>query len=274
MNAEVRPQQARPQNEDEGIERGFILDYITLGLLINFRSLVVLLRAARELKDDNDRKSICLSAWQGLLSSFEDFAILLHAILRRKDGQYLHQGLGFERQERQGSTDVPNILKRYTTPREFLDTLGFNSVDIEALRHSGIAIPDEQTFSNYYQDFATGVTEIGKLQTDYNELKNRLKHGKAVLSNGKNEITFLKWNDGADAGWSRTHIETTLRQIEVAVKQAAKIYIKSLDFLLSFMMHYHPDHVAEFQRIAHERYESCVQEVRALGLDSQGLTYR
>ncbi len=93
MSAEVRPQQARPQNEDEGIERGFILDYITLGLLINFRSLVVLLRAARELKDDDDRKSICLSAWQGLLSSFEDFAMLLHAILRRKDGRYLHQGL-------------------------------------------------------------------------------------------------------------------------------------------------------------------------------------
>jgi hypothetical protein len=273
MSAEVRPQPARPQDEDERIERGFILDYISLGLLINFRSLVVLLRAARELQDDNDeRKSICLSAWQNLLSSFEDFAMLLQAIPKRKGGRYLHQGLGFERQPRQGSTDVPNILKHFTTPREFLDTLGFNSVDIEALRRSGIEIPDEQTFSDYYQDFAEGVREIGKLQTDYNELKNRLKHGKAVLSNGENEITFLKWNDGADAGWSRTHIETTLRQIEVAVKQAAKVYIKSLDFLLSYMMQHHPEQVAEFQRIAHERMEWCMQQVRALALDSEGLT--
>jgi hypothetical protein len=275
MSVEAQPAKlARPQNEDEGIERGFILDYVSLGLLINFRSLIVIMKAARELKDNNDRKSICLSAWQNLLSSYEDFAVLLHAMLKKKEGRYLHQGLGFERQPRQGSTDVPAILKRYNTPREFLDELGFSSLDIEALRRSGIDIPDEQTFSNYYQDFAAGVTEIGKYQQEYNELKNRLKHGKAVLSVGdnENEITFLKWNDGADAGWSRTHIETTLRHIEVAVKQTAKIYIRSLDFLLSFMMEHHPAHVEEFQKIANERYQWCVEQVKALGLDSQGLT--
>jgi hypothetical protein len=212
-----------------------------------------------------------LGAWQDLLSGFEDFAMLLHAILRRKDGRYLHQGLGFERQEA-GQHSVPGILKRYNSPREFLETLGFESIDMEALRRSGIDIPDEQTFSDYYHDFAVGVIEIGGLQADYNELKNRLKHGKAVLSNGEEEISFLKWNDGADPGWSRTHIETTLRQVEVAVKQTAKISIKSLDFLLSFMMRYHPDHVEEFQRIAHERLKWCVEQVRELGLDSQGLT--
>jgi predicted transcriptional regulator YdeE len=38
-----------------------------------------------------------------------------------------------------------------------------------------------------------------------------------------------------------------LNEIEVAVIQAAKIYIKSLDFLLSFMMQHQPSHVEEFQ---------------------------
>jgi hypothetical protein len=151
MSAEVRPQPARPQDEDERLERGFILDYISFGLLINFRSLIVIMRAARELKDDNDRKSMCLSAWQSLLSSYEDFAVLLHAMIKKREGRYLHQSLGFEHQPRQGSTDVPAILKRYNTPREFLDELSFNSVDMEALRRIGIDIPDEQTFSNYYR---------------------------------------------------------------------------------------------------------------------------
>lgn len=165
------------------------------------------------------------------------------------------------------------LLKRYESPREFLDTLGFDSLDLDALRRFGIDIPDEQTFSNYYQDFAEGVREIGNYQRDYNDFKNRLKHGKAVLSDGDGEITFVTWNDRAvPAGWDRTHIRTTSAEMEVAVKQTAKIYIKSLDFLLSFMMHYHPAHVAEFQRIAHERYEWCVQGVRLLALDSQGLT--
>jgi hypothetical protein len=268
MSAEIRP-----QNDDEVIERDYILDYISLGLLINFRSLIVLLRAARELPDDIDRKSICLSAWQGLLSSYEDFALLLQAILKKKEGRHLHHGLGFERQQRQGSTDVPAILKRYESARDFLDTLGFDSLDLEALRRFGIDVPDEQTFSSYYQDFAVGVREFGKYQKDYNDFKNRLKHGKAVISGGEGKITFVTWNDGATPpGWDRTHIKTTLHEIEVAVIQTAKIYIKSLDFLLSFMMHYHPAHVADFQRIAHERYKWSLQEVRTLGLDSEGLT--
>jgi hypothetical protein len=271
--SEVRSQPARPPNDDEVIERDYIFDYISLGLLINFRSLIVLLRAARELPDEIDRKSICLSAWQGLLSSYEDFAVLLHAILRKKQGRHLHHGLGFERQQRQGSTDVPGILKRYESPRDFLDTLGFDSLDLEALRRFGIDVPDEQTFSDYYRDFAVGVREIGEYQQEYNDFKNRLKHGKAVISGGEGEITFVTWNGGAaPPGWDRTHIRTTLHEIEVAVIQTAKIYIKSLDFLLSFMMQYHPAHVAEFQRIAHERYGWCVQQVRAVGLKSEGLT--
>jgi len=276
MSAEVRSQPAqpaRPPNDDEMLERGYILDYISFGLLINFRSLGVLLRAARELTDEFERKSICLSAWQNLLSSYEDFAVLLHAILNKKGGRHLHHGLGFERQQRQGNTDVPGILKRYGSPREFLGTLGFESLDLDALRRFGIDIPNEQTFSDYYRDFAEGVREIGKYQKDYNDFKNRLKHGKAVLSYGEGEITFVTWNDRAEpAGWDRTHIKTTLHEIEVAVIQTAKIYIKSLDFLASYMMHYHPAHVAEFQKIALERYEWCVQRVRALGIDSQGLT--
>lgn len=265
--------QVRQQNEDDLIELRFILDYAAFGLLINFRSLIVLLRAARTLPNDIDRKSICLSAWQGHLSSFEDFALLLHAILNKPHGPHLHRGLGFARQQRQGSTDLPGILKRYRSAREYLDTLGFNALDLAALRRFGLDIPDDETFNAYYQDFAEGVRAIGDYQTQYNDLKNRLKHGKAVLSNGAQEITFLTWNDaGGQAGWNRTHIETTLRQIEVAVKQTAKIYLRSLDFLLSFMMQYHPAHVAEFQTVMRKRGRWCVRKVLALKLKSQGLT--
>lgn len=250
-----------------------IIDYISFGLLINFRSLVVLLRAARALPDDIERKSLCLSAYQHLLSSYEDFAVLLHAILNKKTGQHLHHGLGFEGQQRQGSTDVPAILKRYESPRQFLDTLGFESLDLDALRSFGIDIPDEQTFSDYYQDFAVGVREIGNYQREYNDFKNRLKHGKAVLSDGAGEITFVTWNDAAvPARWDRTHIKTTLHEIEVAAIQAAKIYVKSIDFLASYMMHYHPVHIAEFQRVALDRFDWCVGQVKAIGLDSEGLT--
>jgi hypothetical protein len=266
---------ARPQNDDDLIEHRFIIDYAALGLLINFRSLDVLLKTARRLPANGiDRKSVSLSAYQALLSGFEDFAILLHAILRKhRDGQHLHRGLGFARQQRQGSTDVPGILKRYNSAREYLDALGFNSVDLAMVRRFGLDIPDQQTFEDYYRDFAEGVRHIGDLQRDYNDLKNRLKHGKAVLSNGPQGITFLTWDDrGGQAGWNRTHIETTLRLIKVAVAQTAKIYLRSLDFLLAFMMQYHPQHVAEFQAVMLDRGRWCVRKVKALKLRSKGLT--
>ena len=92
--SEVRLQ---PQNDDEKLERDYVGDYVSFGLLVNFRSLAVLLRAAREIKEDSERKSLCLSAWQNLLSCYEDFAMLLWAMLRRKDGKHLHHGLGFEK---------------------------------------------------------------------------------------------------------------------------------------------------------------------------------
>jgi hypothetical protein len=268
--SEVRLQ---PQNDDEKLEREYIGDYVSSGLLVNFRSLVVLLRAARESKDELDQKSICLSAWQNLLSSYEDFAMLLWAMIRRKAGKHLHHGLGFEKSADEGSTNVPSRLKKYDSPAEFLNTIGFDSLSLEALNGFGFDIPDEQTFANYYQDFAFGVREIGKYQSDYNDLKNRLKHGKAIISSGENEITFVTWNDKAQpAGWDRTHIETTIRQIEIAVIQTAKIYNKSLDFLCSFMMHYHAQHAQSFIQLTQERFEWCVQKVKELGLESGGLT--
>ncbi len=234
----------------------------------------MLLKAARNLPANGiDRKSVSLSAYQALLSSFEDFAILLHAILNKRNGQHLHRGLGFIRQQQHGSTDVPGILKRYNSAREYLDTLGFDAVDLATVRRFGLDFPDQQTFDNYYRDIAEGVREIGKLQKDYSDLKNRLKHGKAVLNTGTHEIIFLTWDDArGQVGWNRTHIETTLRQIKVAVAQTAKIYIRSLDFLLAFMMQYHPQQVAEFQAVALPNYKWCVRKVKALKLKSKGLT--
>jgi hypothetical protein len=134
----------QPPNDDQ-IEIGFIMNYAAFGLLINFRSLAAILNAARATSNPLEKRSLSLSAWQALLSSYEDFAMLLLAILNKKNGQHLRHSLGFGRQTREGSTPVPRILKRYVSARDFLDTLGFVSLDVETLRRFGIDIPDEQT---------------------------------------------------------------------------------------------------------------------------------
>lgn len=130
----MRVENRQPRQNEDQIEVGFIMNYAAFGLLVNFRSLVVVLRAARATSNDLEKKSLSLSAWQALLSSYKDFALLLHAILNKKNGRHLHHSLGFARQSRHGSTSVPGILKRDRSPREFLDTLGFNSLDLKALR--------------------------------------------------------------------------------------------------------------------------------------------
>src|ERR1044072_3693921 len=110
---------------DDSLEWEFVLDYASFGLRINFESVCVLYEKALSIEDSIVRKSICLNGMQLMFSSWEDFALLLQALKKRKDeGLPIYQYLWREGQ-RQGSTDVPSIFKNYESERQMLDELGF-----------------------------------------------------------------------------------------------------------------------------------------------------
>jgi hypothetical protein len=87
-------------------------------------------------------------------------------------------------------------------------------------------------------------------------------------------VLFLRWSDNngkceLELRWVRASLE----QLEVAVKQVAKLYIRSLEFLWLFMLHYYPQHAQKFRDEAMVKCSrECVEQVRGLGLDSKGLT--
>ena len=65
-----------------------------------------------------------------------------------------------------------------------------------------------------------------------------------------------------------------LGQLEVATVQISKIYIGSLEFLWLFMMHYYPKLADNYlNKTVLKCMEDTVGRVRALGLNSKGLTY-
>ena len=68
-------------------------------------------------------------------------------------------------------------------------------------------------------------------------------------------------------------MDTSLKQLEVATIQVAKVYIRSLEFLWLFMLQYYPDNSEEFlNEILVKCSKECIKQVRELGLSSQGLT--
>src|SRR5215208_6058471 len=111
--------------DDELIEWQFVKDYAEFALQMNFLAIAAMLEKARSVSDPIKRKSICLSGLQLLYSSYEDFAILLHAFRNRINGRHLHLTIGVEDQSRMGSTAVPRIFKHYESARQMLDNFGF-----------------------------------------------------------------------------------------------------------------------------------------------------
>lgn len=84
--------------DDDVIEWQFVLDYALFALQMNFLAVTALLENARSVSEAVSRKSICLSGLQLVYSSYEDFAILLHAFRNRKEGKHLHLTIGVEDQ--------------------------------------------------------------------------------------------------------------------------------------------------------------------------------
>jgi hypothetical protein len=119
--------------DDDILELPFVQEYAKFALRMNFRAIVALLKEARATSDPTKRKSLCLSGLQLLNSSYEDFAILLHAFRDRASGKHLHLTLGVEDQDKKGSTAVPRIFKRYESTQQMLDDFGFSSLTDEKI---------------------------------------------------------------------------------------------------------------------------------------------
>ena len=128
--------------DDALIEGQFVSDYSEFAMRMNFYAVTALLEKARAISDHMEQKSICLSGLQLRYSSYEDFALLLHAFKNKINGKHLHLTIGVEDQTRKGSTSFPRIFKHFQSAREMLDNFGFTSITHESL--SPYKITEEQ----------------------------------------------------------------------------------------------------------------------------------
>lgn len=263
--------------DDTLIEKQFVADYSKFALRMNFSAIIALLERARTVSDHIERKSICLSGLQLRYSSYEDFAVLLHAFRNKINGKHLHLSLGVEDQPRKGSTLMPRIFKHFKSARRMLDNFGFNSITHERL--SAYSITEDQ-LEEHYRDVAESIKGMGNDQDAFNDYKNKLKHGKPVVESvggrgDPDDVIFLRWAEKDGKPVLEFHfLPASLEQLEVATVQVAKIYIVSLEFLWLFMMHYYPAHSDKyFDETMVRCAEDTVATVSALGLKSKGLTY-
>lgn len=264
--------------DDDFLEWTFVLDYAEFGAKINLLAVTTLYEKALSLENDPERKSLCLSGQQMMFSSWEDFALLLQAFRKRKDfNLHLHRFMAREEQK-QGSTDIPNIFKNYQSARQMLDELGFTSVNHRYLTRF-LDISKAQ-FEADFREFANAVKIIGTSQHTHNETKNRLKHGKAVFEGDTSRpdmidsIFYLKWVQSAGV-WElerRWHL-ASLGQLKIAVIHVAKLYQRTLQLLWLFMLHYHRNEADKLRSILKEQGKLCAERVRALGINSKGLTH-
>jgi hypothetical protein len=146
----------------------------------------------------------------------------------------------------------------------------------------------------HFGDFAASVKQLGEYVDDYNSLKNRLKHGKAVFGldfglEQRGDIAHLQVAEekaASDAkasaagapkklslkvGFVRT--EATGEQVRVAVVTIAKLAKVSLDLLAIFVVHYYSETDAEkVAYLVKEQFDEIVAAVKPEGLSSKGLT--
>lgn len=185
--------------DDARIEPQFISDYVIFGLQINWNCIRAILTAARQApKESLLQKSLCVSGLQVMYSSWEDYAQLLCA-LRAKKEKYkaLHCTLGADDEGREGSAFVPRIYKRFRSSREVLDDLGFTRITIDELRKHNIE-EDQKGLDSSLQEFAESMRSLGEYQTQYNDIKNRLKHGKGVLGDYRDNAKKVDWITALD----------------------------------------------------------------------------
>jgi hypothetical protein len=276
----VSPEQIKQKN-DNIIEWQFIKDYGKFALGMNFRAGVALIKEARTCVDAVQRKSLCLSGLQLFYSSAEDFAILLEAFCRRaNDGKHLHLSIGVEDRGRQGTTFVPAITKRFVSARQWLDDVGLRKITYE--RISKVTTYTREQFEDKYRDYANGLREMGLMQEDFNIHKNKLKHGKPVLSKLKghatlteDQVVFLRWvPDKTSGDWKLELriVEASLQHFEAAFRNIAQLYIISLDLLWQYLLNYLPQNHEDFMRnVLIPCSETSVEQVRKLGVSTKGL---
>ena len=264
--------------DDYNIERKFVFDYASFGLKINLTSILILFEKARSVTDPPTRKRISLSGFQLLFSSYEDFALLLHSFRKRStDNRYIHLTLGVEPKTKQGTTFVPKILKRYESARQTLDHLGFTSVTFKSLQEKYI-VKSQEDFENFFKDLAQGVRKLGEYQKKYNDIKNRLKHGKAVFEGdetrkNQDDVVFLRWGEIVNTPiMHKGYFEASIKHLEIAVFLIAEIYFRALNLLWLFMLQYHPDHADDFRELLEQETRDCTADVQALGIKSKIFT--
>ncbi len=265
---------------DNQIEWQFIADYVMFGLQVNWHCISALLQAARNAPDGSLlRKSLCVGGLQVMYSSWEDYALLLHGMRAKKDAnKALHCTFGADKDAKEGSAFVPRIYKRHQSLRDTLDELGFNKIDLELLREKGIAMSETELDSSL-KEFAESIKILGEYQSHYNDIKNRLKHGKGIIGDYTEDaakvdyITSLDWNDNKGS-WELTlhHHLATIQQVEIAAIHVAKLLIRSLDLLLFYSIQNYPEQLKDLPKTIQAEGLRCARDARALGLESPGLT--
>jgi hypothetical protein len=260
---------------EEEIEEDFVADYIRFGAQINAQTIITLLGSIREERDEARRKMLCTACLQLFVTSVEDFAGLLQAIVRRKTGALLHVTLT-EGQGR-GATAYPGTLKRPASATELMEEVGFSTVNVDRLHALGYEITPE-TFNDPFADFAESIRNLADYADRYNDVKNRLKHGKCVFSHAfglaaTDDIGNIETRT-IDGHTSRGLAKTTVsvEQAEVASVLVCKIVIVSLDLLALFAVHYHAAFAEGFVHDVRDEGKSIASLARAAGLKSKGLT--
>jgi hypothetical protein len=275
---------------DDEMELTFISDFVRFGARLSTSAALALLRGKPQ--SEVERKRLATSILLQLYLALEDFAILLNAMITRRKGLYLH--LSMSQTTKQGTTHFPAILKKPVTAQELFDTLGFDKVNVDLLTKIGYEITVADLDASF-ADFAASVKQLGEYVDDYNSLKNRLKHGKAIfgLDFGLEQSEDVAHLDVAEekaapeaveisvadapknlslkVGFVRT--AATDEQARVAVVSIAKLAKVSLDLLAIFVAHYCSE--ADAEKVAYlvkEQFDEIVAAVKGEGLSSKGLT--
>jgi len=263
--------QAFGSRTDEELEYAFLNDYAQFAARISTDAIITLVDEAACEDDHPRQKRLCTAAFQILCIAFEDFAILLRAILARKAGTFLHVSISGGGQT-QGTTKLPRRLKQHATASGLLIELGLASITIERLNQIGYdATADE--LDDAFSDFGPSLQNLAGYMEDHNELKNRLKHGKAILGIEfdlaiTDDIAHLTFNGGA----TMQKTDVSLEQLRVAVILVAKMLKISLDLLAFAVIHYHPEHGEEYAYMVRDIMKEVSANVKALGITSRGLT--
>ena len=85
----IKSAEHKRMKDDALIEGYFVSDYSEFAMRMNFCVVTTLLEKARTISNYKEQKSICLSGFQLLYSSYEDFALLLHAFRNKINGENL-----------------------------------------------------------------------------------------------------------------------------------------------------------------------------------------